>query len=661
MSVRKAILQRLSDSTNLAVEPVIECALLADPSPNEQLELFDIIAARNMRAGWVGLIKAYQGLTDEVRDKLLERHRDLFRPLSEAMQDIEGPARLNVIDIIRRAADPRLVYLLAQALIDSRPEVRDLAGESLLAAAVKHHERTGESYVYDLPHDHEASAELRRAVDYSLRLYKTHKHPAGLLAAVLSERQQDGAMWAYFQDPHDDITRAAAGLLRALPPQHGPALAATTLIALASPLKPAAMFGLASTEDVPTASAIAKESFRLLDPRLRQTTSAMANLKLLNALWKNSPPTADTWPHWLRLIEAVGLQQAGKMLWLTRVFEKAPATGEFAAPWKLSVMRVMADVSAAETGVLFARLLADPVERVARCAARYLLSRRHSDWRSLIVGSPSPHASVRRMIGAVHGPGGGGKTFVPSITERVSALVGLNGSNDAPTPEFPRVFGEYPEMPTAIQHSSTRTAAAADPQFVEQMKTKLTSSITLDVAQGLKMISVLPSLAPFRGQVIALCGHADVRIASTAVRLVARLQDPKLKDLLEAAAHHADPRVRASAVEAMATLRIAHRSQQVLAMLHSRHNRERANAIKAISSFDFNSAKDCLRHMLADANPLHRISALWVVEQLGLPELFRHVSTVARRDPNTRVRKRAADLLESLTGDNIPEASETSQ
>jgi HEAT repeat protein len=662
MSVRSTILLRLAASANLAVEAVVEQALLAGPSATEQQELFTIIETRDMRPGWAALIKVYHQLAEEIQQKLLQRHSELFRPLSDAMQDIEGPARGNVIEIIRRSEDPRLVYLLAQALMDSRPEIRESAGESLLAAAIRHQQHTGEPAFAEMPHDPEAASELRRALDHSLRLYKTHKQQTALLAAVLSERQQDGPTWAHFQDSHDEITRAAASLLRNPSPQYGPALAAATLLALGSPLKPAAMAGLASAQDLPTASAIARESFRLLDPVLRDAAAGIGNLKPLHVLWKEAPPSSDTWQHWLHLLQAVGLQPVEKMMWLTRLLERAPTSGEYAVTWKLTTMRAIADGGGHEAGRLFARLLSDPSERVARCAARHMLSRRHADWRSLIAGSPIPHASVRRMLGAMQAAGSGGgalgnKATIPSLTERLAAIT-ANDAAGAENPEFPRVWSEYPEMPPAVQHSTARTLANADPQYIEQMKTKLSSAIAADVAQGLKMIAVLPSIVPFRGQIIALCGHPDVRIASVAVKLVGRLEDPRLKELLEAAAHHADGRVRANAVEAMAALRIARHSQQVLAMIHSRHNRERANAIKAISEFDFTTAKDCLRRMLADTNPLHRISALWVIEQLALPELFRQVSVLARRDPNARVRKRASDMLESLTGDKPLEPME---
>ena len=300
-------------------------------------------------------------------------------------------------------------------------------------------------------------------------------------------------------------------------------------------------------------------------------------------------------------------------------------------------------------------------EVALRSACRYLLSAgRHTEWRGLAAGTTSPHLSVRRMAGMVH-VSGSGRTGVATVAERVTAVVGTAGSGGAADPGFgPRLGQNIPEMPAAVQHSTARAAAATDPLFLEQMKVKLASGATLEVAQGLKMIGVLPNLAAYRAQIIRLCGHADVRVAAAAVKLVGRLEDPRLKDLLEFAAQHADPRACGrTLLRSMAALHIADRSQQVLTMLESRHNRERANAIKAISEFDFVTARECLQRMLTDQNPLHRISALWVVQQLHLPGLFRQVSSLARRDPNVRVRKRAAEMVETLTGITPSEAKVT--
>src|SRR5262249_49579964 len=137
MSARPAILKKLIESRNTSAERAVEIALAA-ASPKEQTELADVLVQRNRRAGWVNLIRTFHTLDNAIRQKLLSRPRDLFGPLAETIQDSDGPTRENVITIVQRCADVRLVYLLAEALMDSRPEVRTLAGNSLLEAVRRH-------------------------------------------------------------------------------------------------------------------------------------------------------------------------------------------------------------------------------------------------------------------------------------------------------------------------------------------------------------------------------------------------------------------------------------------------------------------------------------------------------------------------------------------
>jgi hypothetical protein len=630
MSVRSEILKRLTATPNLAAEQAIEVAL-REATGREQAELADVLLERNRRAGWVSLIRVYHKLDPTLQEKILTRPRDLFGPLAETMQDSSGPARENVIAIVQRCSDVRLVYLLAEALMDSRPEVRAIAGNSLLEAERRHWKmsHSGDPAQMPAPED---SEQLRKAVELGLRHFKTHRQTPALLAALIHERRQDAVLWAMFQDPYDERTRAATILLRA-PTE--PALAAAVLLGLGSCLKSASMAGLGSAESPALAAALAAESYRLLDPVLREPAQGVTHLKMLPALRKELPWNIETWHAWLRLIESVGLQPAERLAWLTRLVDSAPP-GPDSRAWKICTARAIADTALPDAALPLANLACDPEERVARCAARFLLNRRRADWRERAaqVLPASRHPSVRRLL----------------TLQR--ALRDLNPiGTPARTPAnqgFEKAWNDYQQMPPVIQHTTARTVAM-DPVLAEQLRAKLQGT-PLEVAQGLKMIATLPNLTPYRNQIISLCGHGDPRVAAIAVKMVGRLEDPKLKDLLEAAAHHVDARVRANAVESMEQLHIADRSAQVLAMLNSRHNRERANAIKAIGQFNFATARECLERMLSDNNPLHRMSALWVVGQLNIVETMRQVSNIARRDPSPRVRKRAADMLETLSG-----------
>lgn len=617
MAISQAILQSLKASKNLAVEPAVAMALPHAP-PAEQDALADVLIERNHRAGWVALIRSFDQLHEGLQRRILDRPRDLFAPLADTMDDPTGNARGNVIRIVRQVADTKLIYLLAEALMDARPEVRELAGTTMLdairrfcAEAKPREDVTPEQLSKD-------QQQIRRATEFALRHFKSHRQQAALTAVLMSERQQDSRMWAAFQDVYDEASRAGTILLRQLAE---PGLARAAYLALGSPLKAAAMAGISSAEKPAVEQALAAESFRLVDPMLRDAAATVGHVKALNSPRRESPWSQETWPGWLRLLETVGLPANMKVLWLTRMLEDARGN----VAWRVSVARVLGQMKLHESNIALVPLLGDPDVRVARIAARYLSNRNMPEWRSNMGHiAASPHASVRKFAGQAAGH----------------------------TQQFDKLWQDYQKLPPAMQVSSTRSTAVSEADFAEQLRQKLGSQQMLDLAQGLKMLGSLKpaQMGPFRNQVIALCAHGDARVASLAVRLVGRLEDPRMKDLLEAAAQHADARVRANAIEAMDNLHIAHQSRQVLAMINSRHNRERANAIKAMLQYDYATARDCLNKMLADPNPMHRVSALWVIEQLDLLALLRQVHSMARRDPNTRVRHRAEELLATVVG-----------
>lgn len=614
MSLRAKILEQLRTSSNAAVERVLEQAL-AYETPDHAGALAAVLLARNQRPGWVAMVKHFDRLGETTQRQILERPRELFAPLADTVDETAGEARANVIRIVQKAADAKLVYLLAEALMDARPEVRQLAADSLLDA-MRRWRTQGFSATGHTDQDQD---NLRRAVDFALTHYKTHRQPAALLAALVSERRVDAPLWNVFNDQFAEATRNATALLR----QPTDAQLATPLyLALASPLKSAALHGLSVADKPELVQELAGQSFRLVDPMLAESCSAIGHMHALASPRGVIPWNDETWPAWLRLIVASGMPATEKLAWLARMLDAPGAT----AVRKMIVLEHVARLRMLESLQILAAYASDPDRRVARFAARALLATDHPELRTYASAvATSPHAEVRRLATSSRG-----------------------GTR------FEKLWTTYPKLPPAVQVNTTRTLASNETHFSEELRAKLTSVQPTDVLQGLRVLGTLADLRPYRENVIALCAHNDARVSSLAVKLVGKLGDASLLDLLEAAARHVDPRVRANAIEAMEQLRIADRSQQVLAMLNSRYNRERANAIKALSQFNFTTARETLSKMLLDPNPMHRVSALWVVEQLALMDLARQVATMARRDSNQHVRTRAAELLARSTGPLAP-------
>jgi len=606
MSIRSNILKRIAETHNGAAEMVLEQALTM-ATGTEQQTLVDILITRNTRLGWVALIRNFQCLSDTDQTRILQKGRELYGPLAEAMGEGTGQARENAITIVRTLADCKLLTLLPDALVDTRQSIRQIAGHTLLDAVRRFRFEGSADPAADLP-------EIQRAVDAALRHYRMHRQTSTIVAALVTERQIDSPLWAIFADPFAEISRATHVVLRQLA---DPALASSVLLALTTPLRQAAVAGLATCERPEVITALTRESYRLLDPHIRAAVPGAGAFKFLSertpaGSWETQNPQG-----WLQLIGGLNMPDALRVSLLTRFLDNLEAA---ASPGlKFLALRLLARIQAPEVLAVLVRLTLDPDVRVARIAAREALRHPPAQWRPMVGDMlQTPHESVRRLLDTI----------------------ACNG-------EFEALWHTYHKLPPAVQNQATRAAAQTDAQFIAQLKARL-SGTAAELTMELKMLSSLKDLSPFREQIIALCAHTDPRVVATAVRLVGRLEDPRLTNLLEAAAQFSDPRVRAGAVEAMETLHVAHTSKYVLAMLSSRHNRERANAIRAISKFNYTMAQDCLLKMLSDPNPLHRSSALWVVGELDIMTVIRQVGLMARKDPNSKVRARADEILQTL-------------
>ena len=74
----------------------------------------------------------------------------------------------------------------------------------------------------------------------------------------------------------------------------------------------------------------------------------------------------------------------------------------------------------------------------------------------------------------------------------------------------------------------------------------------------------------------------------------------------------------------------------------------RATAIAALLKSQSADAAEALLDMLNHPSGAHRISALWVVERLGLASVMRRLEEMAEADPDDRVRRRAQRVLRVL-------------
>ncbi len=117
------------------------------------------------------------------------------------------------------------------------------------------------------------------------------------------------------------------------------------------------------------------------------------------------------------------------------------------------------------------------------------------------------------------------------------------------------------------------------------------------------------------------------------------------RNALQRALDHPDVRVQANALEAMT--RIDHTAIDRLGdRLDSRDNRLRANAVRAMLRQGRHDGARALRSMLDDADPLHRVSAIWVARQASERRVSGDLRRIADQDSVAEVRRRAAAAVQ---------------
>ncbi|HWP39979.1 MAG TPA: HEAT repeat domain-containing protein [Tepidisphaeraceae bacterium] len=306
------------------------------------------------------------------------------------------------------------------------------------------------------------------------------------------------------------------------------------------------------------------------------------------------------------------------------------ARDDFAS--RLRLLRIAARRKRGGSVLLLRSFLRDPDERLVRMAAREILRRRPLDYENMLLQlMTGAAASVRRVI---------------------SRAIGQEG--------FDQFWQRFDQMDKATRRQAGRAMLKLLPDAVQRLSRRLAGGTVEQRVKAMQMVHELGIAPALRQVIIPLCSHPNPRVRSKAILLIGQTsllapdeaagseQAAGGQVLLDKVLHDVDPRVRANAIEVLE----ASGSPQYVALLSQRarssHNRERANAIKALHKLRVGTASSQLLAMLRDDRPEHRISALWVLRQIGWWQLLNEVGRLAKADGNLRVRRYALGVLRNV-------------
>ena len=616
MADNRAILQMLRSIDDVTVDRAMIAALAT--SKGKQLQgICDSLMKRGRREGLTGLVLNYHTLPSEVQGQMVGMIKKLYTPMRVAasQRNSEGPA--NVLEIIRTSKSMRLSYLIGEQLRHGTDATRDLAAYSLveLARTVREQliEKVGEeSGGLELKH----VPYLERVIDESVVLYDSHLQPGVLVAMCgMMPRRLNEAMHVLGVSSH-----TATSPMKSLMRQSDDKEVRSALLMLMQ----IDGLGRAGLDGIRGSIGTGRFGDCL-------TNWHMLKLNAVRNKVEHIKHTKGLWTGWSE-DESREQVQLGEVQWLDSLpigsTKKADLLSELAGHDN-RLVRLIGIRSLLKLANLdpndavddaIAGFVDDKEVSIARIAVWHLIRCKYKGLAVRLAGLVnSKHEQIREIAGKHLGPLG-----------------------------FQRLWENWDSMGKKRKLAAGRALIKISPDFHIYLEEKLRRSDTRSKLRSISMIDLLNQGEFFDRILIQLSYHMDDKVRASAIKSLGAVQSHEAANVIEQALSHQNDRVRANAIEAIAAYQTPELVTKLLSLTKDDANRARANAIGVLMQSDPEKALNELKEMLMDKRTMHRVSALWLVEVLGLIEVAKDVAEMSISDPNTEVQKRADRVVHEL-------------
>ncbi|MFA9477692.1 HEAT repeat domain-containing protein [Phycisphaerales bacterium AB-hyl4] len=612
-------------------DPSVDRAMAAALATADQAairRMVPMLVERAQPEGMLGLVMQYHRLPVDIQAQVVEQVPRLFRPLREAASRRQGHGPENVITLVQRSRNTRLAYLVSEQLRHGAEGLLASAGSCLLRLAEL---AASDPKPERLPTlDAEAAAYLQTAITDAVKRFPRHRESSVLLAmAWLLPRPMDEACQAVV-DIKSPAGAAMSTLLRRA--EHPAARRALLPMLGFASQADAAMDGLRCCNDAGMMSDVLVHYHLLLLPGVRRP---LARVKNIESLWPDASRQRefDTsalrgLPTWLDALPADEKQRLASLAGLCNAPDAAT---------RLAVLRRLLTMArqyrddaelAQSMTQRFVAFCDDPEPALARIAIRHLIATGYPELPRLLTRLVnSPHESVRKLAGVHLSPLG-----------------------------FARLWALWPKLEPARRTAAAQALMKIDANFHRMIGEKLKREDRAMRLRALSMIEQLNQGSFFEAALKRLATDKDEHIASAAVRALGTTESEVSVESVEQALDHPDSRVRANAIEALEQMEQVDDEKQLdrlMTMAEDEANRPRANAIRALMQSRTREALQALTRMLNDDRAEHRVSALWLIKDMGLLSVARKVAEMSLHDPEEQIRQRAdtviRDLIERLT------------
>jgi len=205
------------------------------------------------------------------------------------------------------------------------------------------------------------------------------------------------------------------------------------------------------------------------------------------------------------------------------------------------------------------------------------------------------------------------------------------------------------DLPRALRHAlARRHARERAALWHAALGNALESGNGALVSSALELVRVSAAEKALAHILALLTREQDPRISASAALLLGRSAAPMAEPALLALAQAPAPRVRANALEGLALAASPAALDLARSEVESMENRVRGNAVAILLTHAPARGMAELKRMLGDAEPMHRITALWVARTRRAVEGRAAIRVIAQSDADPGIRHRAVAVSRLL-------------
>jgi hypothetical protein len=614
-----AILTQRNDVIDQALS-----AALPHAHPDELEDLGLAMLHRAKANGVEALISEYHRMPALLKQKLVER-ADQFATSIRRAAGRSNRAADNALTIIELAGSARLAYLVTALCRHSDASVQSRAGQCITKLAQR---ARCEQDATHPPHlDATSASYLLEAIEQAVVLYSRHQHPALLTAMLwLLPRPMPEAKAALSQLEH-----AAIEPIKQLIQDQPSTATRRSLLLLAGThqLADACRSALGQAKDDQLLHESLAMGHFLMLPATRQSLKKIHNPQnhcpdVQHA--QQMPAAAQRWlPQYLATINPTDTQEQVNRL--TAISTKTDTATRLAVLRRLLALAKATttedEPAASNASDTLAILTKDPEPAIARAALWHLIQ--------------TEYAGLPRILGDL-------------VNSKHECIRNIASKQLAPL-GFERFWNAWPRLDPKRRIAAGRALIKIDSDFHRHLGSRLASRDPDTRIRSLVIIAALNQGAFFEDALLELCTSYDVRVVASAIKGLSGCTSEAARQTLQLAIEHDDTRIRANAIEALSQAQAAANLDKLLSIAQDTEQRPRANAIKALLELRAKDALPSLTRMLGDNRAEHRISALWLIDELGVLQLARLVAEMSLNDKDNQVKQRAGRVIQHLIED----------